>query len=81
MTSAVTKIDFCGAPAWKVIFRGEEVQMYFATRREATQMLWMLENPIKANAMTAMNNRRSDARFVNRFHRLKYEAKIREAAE
>src|SRR5215467_4503093 len=75
--SAIRKIRFCSAKAWKILFRGEEVQMYFATRREARQMLWMLRNPVKAHAMTMAASRNSQRSFGERFGDLKYDVKFR----
>jgi hypothetical protein len=75
LVDGVHRIEFCGARAWKIIHKGEEIQMYFGRRSEATQMLWMLRNPVKAHAMLDADLMKSDTRWSERFRKLKHERK------
>jgi hypothetical protein len=72
VVDGVHRIEFCGARAWKIIHRGEEIQMYFGSRVEATHMLWMLRNPAKAHAMLDADLMKSDIKFSERFRQLRH---------
>jgi hypothetical protein len=72
VVDGVHRIEFCGERAWKIIHKGEEIQMYFGSRIEATQMLWMLRNPAKAHSMLDADVMKSDIKFSERFRQLKY---------
>jgi len=75
MKDGVYPLTFCGGPAFKVVHRGQESQMYFKTRKEAKQMLWMLQNPEVAEDIVKSPLCDSVTPFSERFEHLRKDYK------
>jgi hypothetical protein len=71
MTDGVRQIEFQGSPAWAITWRGEMLQMYWGSAREAKQHLWMLNNPEAAEQWLKFVTEDSGAPLVDRFSHLK----------
>jgi hypothetical protein len=71
MMDGVYPIEFQGAPAYMIVWRGEPLQMYWGSEREACQHLWMLNHPDAAAEIVRAVSTESDIRFADRFEHLR----------
>lgn len=68
----IDEIEFQGGKAFRITWRGEELQMVWGSRREARQHLWMLNNPDAADFMIGGAIENTELRFADRFDYLKW---------
>lgn len=45
MRDGVYPVQFCGAPAFKVVWRGKALPMLWGSEAEAKRHLWLLNHP------------------------------------
>jgi hypothetical protein len=71
----VHPVEYANECAWAIFWRGREIPMYWPSRRQAEQHLWMLQHPAIAKRMLEAHAAESSRSLYSRFSHLQQTAK------
>lgn len=61
MKDGVYSEQFCGAPAFKVVWQGKELDMVWGKETDADRHLWLLQHPGAVDVILNMDAVRNDS--------------------